>query len=92
MQELIINDLLTIVILTAVVLRFLIGTRADSGMTKKQKTMLTRILIAAAMLLGLQFLQQRPFPKWMRIYSPPQGALCVSHCIWWTISSSATIF
>ena len=56
MQELVINGLLTVVILTAVILRFFIGTRADSGMTKKQKTMLTRILIAAAMLLGLQFL------------------------------------
>ena len=53
MQELIINGLLTVVILTAVILRFFIGTKADSGMTKKQKTMLVRILIAATMLLGL---------------------------------------
>ena len=63
MQELIINGLLTIVILTAVVLRFFIGTRADSGMTKKQKTMLVRILIAAAMLLGLQFLPAETFSQ-----------------------------
>ena len=41
MQELVINGLLTVVILTAVILRFFIGTRADSGMTKKQKVMLT---------------------------------------------------
>ena len=63
MQELVINGLLTVVILTAVVLRFFIGTRADSGMTKKQKTMLTRILIAAAMLLGLQFLSAETFTR-----------------------------
>ena len=63
MQELIVNGLLTVVILTAVILRFFIGTRADSGMTKKQKVMLTRILIAAAMLLGLQFLPAETFAQ-----------------------------
>ena len=63
MQELIINGLLTVVILTAVILRFFIGTKADSGMTKKQKTMLVRILIAAAMLLGLQFLPAETFAQ-----------------------------
>ena len=63
MQELVINGLLTVVILTAVILRFFIGARADSGMTKKQKVMLTRILIAAAMLLGLQFLPAETFAQ-----------------------------
>ena len=63
MQELIINGLLTVVILTAVILRFFIGARADSGMTKKQKVMLTRILTAAAMLLGLQFLPAEAFAQ-----------------------------
>ncbi len=63
MQELIINGLLTVVILTAVILRFFIGTQTDSGMTKKQKTMLVRILIAAAMLLGLQFLPAETFAQ-----------------------------
>ena len=63
MQELVINGLLTVVILTAAILRFFIGARADSGMTKKQKTMLTRILIAAAMLLGLQFLPAEAFAQ-----------------------------
>ena len=74
MQELIVNGLLTVVILTAVVLRLFIGTRADSGMTRKQKTMLTRILIAAAMLLGLQFLPAEFFEsvfasagRWVRL-------------------------
>ena len=63
MQELIINGLLTVVILTAVILRFFIGARADSGMTKKQKTMLARILTAAAMLLGLQLLSAEAFAQ-----------------------------
>ena len=63
MQEFIINGLLTVVILTAVILRFFIGTKADSGMTKKQKTMLVRILIAATMLLGLQFLPAETFAQ-----------------------------
>ncbi len=63
MQELVINGLLTVVILTAAILRFFIGARADSGMTKKQKTMLARILIAAAMLLGLQFLPAEAFAQ-----------------------------
>ena len=63
MQELVVNGLLTVVILTAVILRFFIGTRAGSGMTKKQKAMLTRILIAAALLLGLQLLPAEVFAR-----------------------------
>ena len=63
MQEFIINGLLTVVILTAVILRFFIGTKAASGMTKKQKPMLVRILIAATMLLGLQFLPAETFAQ-----------------------------
>ena len=64
MQELIVNGLLTVVVVTAIVLRFFIGNRADSGMTKKQKKMLVRILIAAAMLLGLQYLEVN---RWVRL-------------------------
>lgn len=63
MQELIVNALLAVVILVAAILRFYVGARADSGMTKKQKTMLLRILIAAAMLLGLQFLPAKVFSR-----------------------------
>ncbi len=63
MQELIINGLLAVVVLTAAILRFFIGMRAGSGMTQKQKTMLMRILIAAAMLLGLQCLPVQAFAR-----------------------------
>ncbi len=63
MQELILNGLLAVVVLTAAALRFVLAARADSGMTKKQKTMLTRILLASAALLGLQFLPAEVFAQ-----------------------------
>ncbi len=47
MQELIVNGLLAVVILTALFLLLLVGGKPNSGMTKKQKVMLGRILIAA---------------------------------------------
>ena len=64
MQELVVNTLLAVVVLVAAVLRFIVGARADSGMTKKQKVMLVRILIAAAMLLGFQYLNVN---RWVRL-------------------------
>jgi len=73
MQELVVNALLTVVILTAVVLRFFIGSRAGSGMTKKQKTMLVRILITAAILLGLQFLPAEAFARIDTFLFPSAG-------------------
>ena len=63
MQEIVVNALLSAVIVTAAVLRFFIGVRPDSGMTKKQKTMLVRILVSAAMLLALQFLPAEAFVR-----------------------------
>ena len=55
MQELIVNILLIVVVLTAA--RFLATAgNPKNGMTKKQKKMLKRILIASSMLLALQFL------------------------------------
>ena len=61
MQELILNGLLAAVVLMALVLRCYVGTRPDGGMTQKQKTMLTRILAASALLLGLQLLPAEIF-------------------------------
>ena len=55
MQELIVNVLLVVVAVLAVVLR-LLGEKPGSGMTKKQKVMLWRILAATVLLLGLQIL------------------------------------
>lgn len=63
MQELIVNGLLAVVILTALFLLLLVGGKPNSGMTKKQKVMLGRILIAAALLLGLQSLPAEFFAQ-----------------------------
>ncbi len=63
MQEIVVNGLLAAVVLTAAILRFAVGARSGSGMTKKQKTMLLRILSAAAVLLGLQFLPAEAFSR-----------------------------
>ncbi len=60
MQELIINGLLIAVIAMAALLLLLAGRR-NGGMTKKQRTMLVRILAASAILLGLQFLSAETF-------------------------------
>lgn len=55
MQELIVNILLIVVVLTAAGFLATAGN-PKNGMTKKQKKMLKRILIASSMLLALQFL------------------------------------
>ncbi len=68
MQEIVVNVLLSVVILTAAALLFLVG-----GMTGRQRTMLVRILIAAAMLLGLQFLPAKTFSQVDRYLFPSAG-------------------
>lgn len=60
MQNLTVNAILGIVILTAAVMLYVVGKRKN-GMTKKQKTMLIRILTAAVLLLCLQFLSAEMF-------------------------------
>ena len=52
MQESIVNGLLVVVALLAVVLQ-IIGTKPSANMTRKQKTMLWRILAATLLLLVL---------------------------------------
>ncbi|MDE6502096.1 MAG: cadmium-translocating P-type ATPase [Ruminococcus sp.] len=59
MQELIVDILLGIVVITAVCLLTFVSR--NGGMTKKQKTMMTRILISATVLLGLQFISADVF-------------------------------
>lgn len=72
MQEYIINGLLIVVALLAVILQG-IGMRPNSGMTKKQKVMLWRILAATVLLLGLQMLGAVAFDalgaagRWVRL-------------------------
>ena len=72
MQELIVNGLLIVVAVLAAIL-LLIGRSAKSGMTKKQKTMLWRILTASVLLLVLQLLADDTFDRlgvsgrWIRL-------------------------
>ena len=72
MQEVFESGLLIVVAGLAAVLQ-LIGARLDSGMTKKQKTMLWRILAAALLLLALQaagsalFDGLGPAGRWVRL-------------------------
>lgn len=72
MEEYIINGLLVVVALLAVILQ-MIGTRPASGMTKKQKVMLWRILTATVLLLILQVLGAAAFDRlgsagrWVRL-------------------------
>lgn len=72
MQELIVNILLAAVAFLAAVLQ-LIGQKSSSGMTKKQKVMLWRILAATVLLLGLQSLGTSVFDslgssgRWLRL-------------------------
>ena len=60
MQELIVTILLTVVIIMAAALLAFVGSRKD-GMTKKQRVMMTRILIASVILLALQFISAEAF-------------------------------
>ncbi len=73
MQELIINALLIIVIATAAVFLFIVGRSESGRMTKKQKTMLVRILVSAALLLVLQSISAETFDQLDRYLFPSAG-------------------
>ena len=72
MQELLESGLLVVVTVLSVVL-LLMGQKKSSGMTRKQKVMLWRILIATVLLLGLQTLGAEAFDqlgaagRWIRL-------------------------
>ncbi len=73
MQEIIVNLLLVVVIVTAAVFRFIVGNRPDGGMTRKQKVMLVRILGASCGLLVLQLLPTELFAGLDNILFPSAG-------------------
>ena len=73
MQEIVIDILLAAVIVTAAVFRFIIGARPDGGMTRKQKVMLTRILISSAILLVLQLIPAALFARLDEALFPTAG-------------------
>ena len=72
MQELLESGLLVVVTILSVVL-LLMGQKNSSAMTRKQKVMLWRILIATVLLLGLQTLGAEAFDqlgaagRWVRL-------------------------
>ncbi len=72
MQELIIDILLGVVIVTSAVLLIFIGSR-KGGMTKKQRTMMIRILVSASVLFGLQFVSAETFNKLDEYLFPSAG-------------------
>ena len=72
MQEIIIDILLGVVIIAAAVLLCVVGTRKD-GMTKKQRTMMIRILVCSTVLLGLQFVTAEMFNSLDKFLFPSAG-------------------
>ncbi len=72
MQELIVNILLIAVVLTAAGFLATAGN-PKNGMTKKQKKMLKRILIASSMLLVLQFLSAELLAQVDELLFPSAG-------------------
>lgn len=72
MQELIINILLGVVIATSAILLVFIGSR-KGGMTKKQRTMMIRILISASALLCFQFISAETFGELDEYLFPTAG-------------------
>ena len=74
MGEIVTTALLAIVIVTAAVF-ILIISKKDKGMTKKQKSMLKRILISAAIMLALQFVNAEMFAKLDTYLFPSAGRI-----------------
>ncbi len=72
MQEIIIDILLGVVIIAAAVLLCVVGTKND-GMTKKQRTMMIRILICSTVLFGLQFVTAEMFDSLDKVLFPSAG-------------------
>ncbi len=80
MQELIINALLVVVIATAAIFLFIVGRSESGRMTKKQKTMLVRILVSAALLLALQSVSAETFNRLDGYLFPSAGRLARLAC------------
>ena len=72
MQEFVIRILLTVVIIMAAVLLVFVGSR-QNGMTRKQRIMMVRILIAAILLLCLQFISPEMFHRVDEYLFPSAG-------------------
>lgn len=72
MQEIIVNALLGAVVIAAAALLVFVG-RPNGGMTRRQKTMMIRILVSAGILLCLQFIPAELFSRIDRYLFPSAG-------------------
>ena len=72
MQEIIVNALLGAVVIVAAALLVFVG-RPNGGMTRRQKTMMIRILVSAGILLCLQFIPAELFSRIDRYSFPSAG-------------------
>ncbi len=73
MQEIMINALLFVVIATAAIFLFIVGKGQDGKMTRKQRIMLIRIMVSAALLLALQAISAENFNRIDRYLFPSAG-------------------
>lgn len=73
MQELIVNILLIVVVVLTAAGFLATAGNPKNGMTKKQKNMLKRILIASSMLLALQFLSSELLAQVDELLFPSAG-------------------
>lgn len=73
MQEIVISGLLAVVIIMAAGLILFVGRKKSGGMTKKQRTMLVRILIAASIMFVLQFISAEDFTQLDAYLFPSAG-------------------
>lgn len=74
MEELVIGILLGVVIIVAAGILIVLGSRKD-GMTKKQRTMMLRILAASVLLLGLQCMSAEAFNTLDEYLFPSAGRM-----------------
>ncbi len=80
MQEIIINALLLVVIATAAVFLLFVGRSESGKMTNKQKKMLVRILVSAALLLVLQSVSAETFNQLDGYLFPSAGRIVRLAC------------
>lgn len=73
MQEIVISVLLAVVIIMAAALILFAGGKKGGEMTGKQRSMLTRILIAASVMFALQFVSAKTFAKLDTYLFPSAG-------------------
>lgn len=73
MAEIVTNALLGLVVVTAAVFILFISKRDKGGMTKKQTAMMVRILISAAIMLGMQFVPVELFNQMDASLFPSAG-------------------